>query len=466
MRYTAVTVNADTQGRSTSWQLFRMAVPVIGINVLSVLALVVDTAMCGRLQHAKVALTGLGYAVQLVFMLLFAMIGLTVGTVALIARAHGAGDSERANQALAQSTQLTILLAALVAVFGNLLSPFFLSLMGASAQSAEAAMAYLRPLLSGTVFYYLSILYGAAMRGVGQTRIPFYCALVANVLNFAFNYVLIFGHLGLPALGIAGSAIGTVLSQAINVTLLMLAIHRGVVPGLRLDLTWRPLHRGMARELFQVGIPSAVDMIILNAGFMSLMGLVAHLDEVAVAAQGVGLRIQSLAFVPGLAISQATAAMVGQALGAAQPDRARQVARASMVLCTLVLTCIGSIFIIFAHPLAQLFDVEAGSALEQHTVLWIRILGSGMFPCGIQIALNGLLSGAGATRTSLNINLVGTLFVQVPLAVLLGRALELGLLGVWIAFPIAYVVKAALSFWVFRRGNWAVTGLRPLSKTS
>ena len=444
----------EETARSIPRRLFSLAWPVIGLNVLNVLSLAVDTAMCGRLPNAPQALEALGFATQVIFLLMVAMMGLTVGTVAFVSRAHGAGEEARANHILHQSTQLTVLVALGVAVAGNLFAGSILEVLGASPGVVELGLDYLRPLLTFTVFYYLNLLYAAALRAVGNTGLPFVVALLSNGLNVLFNYGLILGNFGLPALGVQGAALGTVASQAIGALLLMVLIRRGVVAGVGLPLRPRAIDRELARELVRVGWPAALDMVILNAGFLSIVGMLGRLDDTAVAAHGVGLRIQALAFVPGLSVAQATGAMVGNALGAGDEAEARAVVRAAVALCTAIMSAIAVVLLAGAAPLVAIFDIPLHTPLADLSILWMRILGAGMPIVGVHIALIGMLRGAGATNTSLRINIVGTT-LQIPLSWLLGFPLGLGPLGVWVAFPISFLVKMALGIVAYRKGDWA-----------
>lgn len=432
---------------------------MIGLNVLGVLALAVDTAMCGRLPNAATALEALGFATQVVFILMVAMLGLVVGAVANVARAHGAGDAERVSHVVQQATQLTVLVAVGVAIVGNLAAPAILRALGAKGETLTLGLSYLRPNLSLCVFYYLSTLYAAVLRGIGNTRLPFLVALGSNALNVLFNYGLILGNLGLPSLGVQGAAIGTVLAQACGVGALVLVLRRRPIPGLTLRLRPAPIDRELARSLARVGWPAALDMIILNASFASIIGMLGRIDSVAVAAHGIGLRIQALAFVPGLSISQATGAMVGNALGAGNVPEAKAVVRASVLLCAAVMSALAALIIVGAAPIVSIFDVPHGTALMDYSVQWMHLLGWGMPIVGVHIALVGMFRGAGRTNTSLHVNLLGTL-VQIPLSWLLGFPLGLGAFGVWLGFPLSFVVKAALSAWWYKRGDWAVAGAR------
>ncbi len=445
--------------RSLARRLLDLSLPVIGLNVLNVLALAVDTFMCARLPDANVALTALGFATQIIFVLMIAMIGLTVGTVALVARAYGAGEHGRVNHLLVQSSQLTVVLAVVVAALGVALSPPLLRLLGASGPVLDASMAYLGPILVSLPFYFLGLLYAAVLRGVGNTRLPFIVALGVNVLNALLNYGLILGNLGLPALGVQGAALGTAISYAVSVVAIVALLRRGAVPGVELPLRPRPLDRPLAAALARVGAPAAADSVILNVSFLAVIAMLGRIDELAVAAHGIGLRVQSLAFVPGLSVSMATAALVGQALGAGRVADAREVTRSALRLCLGVMSSLGLLFVAFADPIVAFFAAEAGPAVHDLSVLWVRILGISMPLFGVHIALVGLLQGAGATRASLRINLVGTVAVQIPLGLLLAFGLELGALGVWLSFPLGFIVKTALTWAIYRGDDWATTGV-------
>ena len=445
-------------GGSITRRLFELAWPIIGLNVLQVLALAVDTAMVGRTPNSEHALTGMGYGSQLIFLLMVAMIGLTVGTVALISRAKGAGQSDRAQHILQQSAQLTVVIGVIVAVVGNLLAEPLLLALGADENTLQPSLDYLRPLLIGTVFNYLNILFAAALRGVGNTRLAFVVALVMNGLNFLFNYGLILGNYGLPALGNMGAAIGTVMAQACAVGIMAFMLHRNTGLGLRIRFRRQPLDRPLAKQLARVGWPAAADMLVLNAAFLSILGMLGRIDQAAVAAHSVGLRVQGLAFVPGMSISQAVGAMVGQALGAGDVPSARRVLRSGVLLNTAVMGTLGFLLILFDDPIVGLFGVAPGSNLHGFAIEWMQLLGYSMPIVGVYIGYTGLLQGAGATQVSLRINLWTTLVAQIPASYVLGFVFGLGAWGVWFAFPAVFVVKLGWAIVEYRRGAWAKTG--------
>jgi putative MATE family efflux protein len=439
-------------------RLVDLAMPIVGLNVLSVITLAVDTAMCGRLVNAEEALTALGFASQLIFLLMVVMLGLTVGTVAFIARAHGAHETERVNHVLHQSIVLTYAVSLGVALVGNLGADIAMEWLGADATVRALGLGYLRPLLTFTVFFYLNMLFAAALRAVRNTMLPFTIALFSNLLNIVLNYGLILGRLGFPELGVRGAAWGTVIAQAVAVFLMVVILGRDVVPGLRARLRLAPIDRQLASDLFRVGAPAALDMVILNVAFLSVVGMLARVAQVTVAAHGIGLRIQSLAFVPGFGVSQAIGAMVGNALGAGDEPEAREVVRGGVILSAVIMTAIGLTIVVGAEPIIAIFDVDPATELGRYSVLWVRVLGWGMPAVGVNIALVGMLRGAGATNTSLMINTVGTIVVQVPLSWFLGFVVGWGAFGIWVALPISFAVRMCLSIMAHRHGGWARVG--------
>jgi putative MATE family efflux protein len=440
-------------------ELLRLAWPVVGLNVLNVTALIVDAIMCGHLVNGEEALMALGFAGQILFLMVVIMMGVTVGAVALVARAHGARVRDRVQHLLQQSVQLTLMVGAVAGVLGVLSSRPLLRMLGADAAVEEAAFGYLAPLMGATVFAYLNILLGAVLRGVGNTRLALFVAIVVNGLNVLFNGALIFGLGPLPSFGLAGAAYGTILAQVVGVVLSAALLRRGLEPALELRFSWAPLDLPLARELWRVGAPAALDMMILNAALFVIIALLGRAEPLAVAAHGIGMRLQSLAFVPGLSIAQATGALVGQSLGAGNVPRVREVVRASGWLSAGVLSVLGLLIILFATPLIAMFGAQPGSVLGELTWTWMSLLALGMPLVGAHFAFVGLFQGSGATNTGLAINALTVCLFQVPLSLILGPGLGLGPLGIWIAFPASYGLKLVLELVAYRREGWIKVGV-------
>jgi Na+-driven multidrug efflux pump len=159
-----------------------------------------------------------------------------------------------------------------------------------------------------------------------------------------------------------------------------------------------------------------------------------------------------------MSISQATGALVGQALGSGHPNEARRVLRASIAMSLLVMTTLTAILVGFAEPVIALFGVDPASTLGQFAVTWLTLLGYGMPLAGVYISFVGLFQGAGQTRAPLMINGLAHLVFQVPLSWILGFPLGLGAWGVWVAFPLSFVIKLIAARLLYRRDRWANVG--------
>jgi putative MATE family efflux protein len=442
--------------------LLALAGPMIGLNILAVLMLAVDAVLCGRLPDAKSAISAVNDGVQVMFLLMVAMLGLLVGTISLVARAFGSGDHARVQHVLVQSTQLTMIVGVFIGLAGAVLADPIMVALGASDTVRELGVAYLRPLMLGTPMLYLGLLYAGVFRGVGNTRIPFLCAVVANVVNAVLNYALVLGHFCAPSLGVAGSAIGTDIAQTLNAAMLVWSLRRGAVPNLRLPLARKPIDRPLARHLLRIGWPAALDMLVLNAGFLTAIGMLGRIDPATVTAHSIGMRVQSIAIVPGLGIAQATTALVGQSLGAGDARRASRVVWAALSLSAVIMVGLAIPIVVIAPQIVPVFLESPDRLVQAYSIDWMRILGVMMVPTVATLAFMGMFQGSGSTLKSLAINFWTTLAVQIPLAWLLGFGLDLGPNGVWWSFPLSAAVKGIWGYVEFRRAKWAVTGLTGL----
>lgn len=440
-------------------ELVRMSLPVIGLNLLNVTAVIVDAVMCGHLPNGEEALMALGFAGQILFLMVVIMMGITVGAVALVARAHGARARDRVQHLLQQSVQLTLILGVVAGALGVAATRPLLWMLGATPGVEDAAASFLTPLMGATVLGYLNILLGAVLRGVGNTRLALIVAVVLNVVNVLVNSVLIFGLGPVPSFGLPGAAYGTIFAQLVGVLLTVYLLRRGAEPALELRLTWAPLDKPLARELLRVGAPAALDMMIMNSALFVIVGLLGRAEPLAVAAHGIGMRLQSVAFVPGLSIAQATGALVGQSLGGGNILRVREVVRASAWLAAGILSALGVLIVVFSSPLIALFGAQPGTVLGDLTYQWMVLLALGMPLVGGHFAYVGLFQGSGATNTGLAINALTVFFFQIPLSLLLGPVLGWGPLGIWIAFPASYGMKLLLELVAYRRGRWAKVGV-------
>ena len=194
----------------------------------------------------------------------------------------------------------------------------------------------------------------SALRGAGDTRTPLWIGGIIDVLAIFLNYVLIFGKLGLPALGVDGSAVATLLAIAFGGILFFYALSfDGMVLNFRWKRLWPDL--GLGRRILSVGNPAAIEQLLIQFGFVAYVGFIARYGVKEIAAYFIGVRILALSFLPGFGFSTASATLVGQGLGAGDPEFSRKAGWESTGMAIVLMTAMGLLFIVFAHQIAALF---------------------------------------------------------------------------------------------------------------
>jgi len=428
-------------------RLLSLAAPIAGVHLLNTAVLTIDVAVVGRLDSSSAALAALAFASELLFLAMVGAIGLSVGAVALVSRAHGSGDDEATASLSRRVVNGTWLLGIMVALLGNLVAVPALDRLGADAETIDAALPYLRVMLAGSVLAYLNITLAGLLRGAGNTLLAFIIAAGVVALNIVLDFGLVLGRWGCPSFGIVGAAYASLIAHTVGVLAYVVATYLWRGSPLRLNpLPTLPTSESAthSKALWRISRPAILDLLVLELGFLAMVAMLGELDGYAVAAHAVGMRVFSLAFLPGLAISQASATMVGEALGAADPERARAVLRRALDAAVGVLSVLAVVILVRSEALVHLLGVPDESQAAPYAYLWLVVLGAGMPLTAVYLGYLGTLHGTGRTAVALRINLVSTLLVQLPLSWLLGFTLGMGPFGVWLGFPISYLPRALL----------------------
>jgi putative MATE family efflux protein len=436
------TVVAERAG--TIWAL---AWPVIATFSLESLVALVDTLMVGRLGAAAVAAVGVG--TQIMGAVAVTMTAVGTGTLALVARHVGAREREAAEETLAQSIPTAAALAAAAIVPMLLWAPAVVASFGVAPDVAALGAPFVRVVLCGVPAIAVMFVIAMALRGAGDTRTPLLIGATVNVVNVSANYVLIFGKLGFPALGVVGSATATVLAFSLGAGLGLLLLARGA---LRLRLRWRRVRMSVVRRVLTIGVPTAAEQLLMQFGFFIYLVFAARYGTSAVAAYFIGVRILALSFLPGNGFAAAAATLVGQHLGARQPRLAEESGWGAARLASYMMTPAGAAIFLFARPIANAFvaDAEVVTAL----VSFIHVLALAQPLMAFDSTLTGALRGAGDTRYPLVSVVVGFYGCRLGCAWLAASALHLPLVWVWMALLGDYAARVALKGLRFRSGRW------------
>ncbi|MAG34658.1 MAG: MATE family efflux transporter [Dehalococcoidia bacterium] len=433
--------------------VFGLAWPVIVENLLQTAVGMVDLLMVSRLGAAAIA--GVGIGTQVLFVVFMSIGALAISTTALVARRTGEEKPAAASRVLKQSVLLALVAGVLLALFGVPAAESLVRLLGADPEVVTLGGSYIRItfLFSGTLV--ASFVLGAGLRGAGDTRTPMLAAVLINVVNIALDYVLIFGHLGFPALGVLGSAWAAAIGRTAGAGALALLLLRPASIG-RLSLLgrdgWRPDFPILTR-LVRIGVPSFIEGLSRSLGFLMFSTIVLGLGTTVFAAQRVVFSLMSLSFMPGFAFGIAASALTGQALGAKRPDRAR---RSTWFAVRSAMLWMGSLAVLFffAGPWLMLpFTNDQEIVSVGSAGLKVLAFGQPFFACSMVLA--GALRGAGDTRFPMLIAGLGMWAVRLPLAWWFALGLGGGLPGAFASFALGSAVEATIMTWRYRRGRWA-----------
>lgn len=428
------------------WTLSWPAIMTFGLESLVGL---IDALMVGRLGADAVA--GVGIGTQLLNGVSVMNMALSTGTVALVARCIGANQRAQAEAALVQSLYLALALGIAVAVPVIAWAPALVGIFADDPDVLRAGTDFTRTIMLGTPGMALFAVVAAGLRGAGDMRTPLLIGGTLNLVNVVAAYTLIFGHFGLPALGVRGAAIASALAFWTGAVLGLLALLRRDA-ALRLRRGELAPHPGMARRVLAVGTPTALEQLLMQLGFLVYLAIAAGYGTAAVAAYFIGVRILALSFLPGFGFSAAASTIVGQQLGAGQPENAERSGWEANRLAVVLMSIAGLLIFLFARPIARLF-IDDPQVIDD-TVSFIQILALAQPSMAADSTLGGALRGAGDTRFPLLTVLVGFYGARLGFAWFVAHALGLSLAWVWAALLGDYLLRALLKAWRFRSGRW------------
>ncbi len=436
--------------------LFWLALPVLGEQFLTSCVGLVDTLIAGRISRAATIAVGLASYVNWFAMLLSHFV--TAGTHALVSRHWGAAERHDAEAVANESIRVAALAGVLLGGVFFAIAPAFARIQGLEGEAYAVTVQYLRVTAFAQPFTTLFLVAAYSLRAVGDMRTPMLVSVFANVVNALVSWFLTFGIAGVfEGIGVKGIAVGTVAARVLS-ALVLLGMMAGGLLCFRLRGWTHPLELGIIRRVLRIGAPAAAEGVIMWTGQLVFLVVIGHLaggtlGEAYYAAHVVGIRIESLTYLPAVAWGAAGATLVGQFLGARMPTEARRAGHtAAFQGAVLGLIC-GLCYYIWADALYALMHHDP--LVRRVGVPAFRMLAFFQPLLVMAIVYGGCLRGAGATRLQLTVTSIGIVAVRLPLAVLAGILLRRGLIGAWTGMCTDIAVRAGLGYWLFRRGKWA-----------
>jgi len=437
-----------TQG-DMSRAVVLLAIPMMLEMAMESVFAIVDIFFVARLGAAAVAAVGLTEAVLTV---LYAVaIGLSMAVTALVARRIGEGDADAAATVAGQTIWVGMAAAALVGVLGIVFAEQILTLMGGDAAVIATGASYTRLMLAGSVTILLLFLLNAILRGAGNAALAMRVLWVANGINIVLCPTFIYGLGPLPELGVTGAALATNVGRGIGClyALYYLTSGRGRIA---LRLRHMRLSLDVQLRLLRVSAGGVLQFIIATSSYILLMRIVSSYGSAAVAGYTVAIRIMMFTFLPAWGLSNAAATLVGQNLGAGQPERAEQSVWVATRYNVAFLVAIALVSIAFSERLVGIFTNDADVLRYGSDCLRIISYGYGFYAVGLIMVQ--AFNGAGDTGTPTWLNALCFWVLQLPLAYALAEVLALGPEGVFWAAAIAESLLAVLAWILFRRGTW------------
>ena len=439
----------DLTSGSIPRHLLAFALPMLAGSALQTAYSFINAVWVGKFLSEN-ALAAITVSMPIFFMNTALAGGLTLAANVLTAQCAGAQDWKRLRSVVQNSFILITAISLALTVIGIALAGPLLRAMNTPPEILPAATSYLRIFLWTLPFSFSIFLIGSLLRGIGDSKTPLYFQAVSLVLNAVLDPLLMFGLLGLPRLGLNGTAVASLIAQCVAVIALWIYAARRR-PVVMPDFRQLKLEAATARQLIVVGLPSAAQQSVVSFSMFFLVTFVSAFGASADAAFGAGLRIDAVAFLPALTIGMAVSSLAGQNIGARQYDRVKEVFKWGALLSGGISLCIG--LVVFAAPAVFLKAFINNQKVLDLGVGYLRIVSFTYVIFAIMFVANGIINGAGQTIQTTLFAMITLLGMRIPLSYYLPKLLG-NVTGIWYAMLISVSAGMTISLLYYGSGRW------------
>ena len=438
----------DLTKGSVTKNLIKFAMPFLASNILQALYSVVDMIVVGQFC-GKAGITGVSIGGQVNILITGAANGLAISGTILVAQYLGAKRYDEQKKTIGTMSSLYLVLSIIITAVMLLVGKPLLLLLKTPESAFSETLSYLNICMAGTVFMFGYNAVCAILRGLGDSKRPLYFVMIAALINVVLDVVLV----GKFNMGAAGAAYATIFAQAIS---FILSVYYLSMTGFFKGYTANDfkINKNKAALLFKIGLPSAIQSLVISLSFMTLTALVNSLPnaEVAAACQGIGGKINSFAILPGLAFSNAISSMAGQNIGAGEYERAKKTMRIGLILAFVFSLIVMGIAEAFPEVLFRAFTDDA--EVIETGVPYLRLIAIDYLFTAFMFSFNGLAIAAGNTSFALFNSFFNSIIVRVPLAYGAVYLLNMGFNGVGLAIGCASAFSVFIGLWYVRSGKW------------
>jgi len=426
-----------------------LAIPMILEMMMESVFAVVDIFFVGRLGKDAVSTVGLTESVlTLVYSL---AIGLSMAATAMVARRIGEKNPLEAGKAGMQAVILALIMTVVISVCGVFFARDILELMGAPPEVIKVGVPYTRIMFGGSIVIILLFLINGIFRGAGDASIAMRSLWIANICNIILCPTLIYGVGPWDGFGLTGAALATTIGRGIGVTYQLFHLFSGrriiKIKTEHLVPDW-----GIIKALFNIAWTATLQFLIGSASWIVLAKLMSRFGSASIAGYTVAIRIIMVFLLPAWGMSNAAATLVGQNLGAGQPERAEQSVWKTAKYNAIFMTIVSVIFLLASKPIVTILndDIQVVAVATEA----LRIISLGYIFYGVGMVITNSFNGAGDTKTPTWINLIGFWAFQIPMAYLLAITFSLGAKGIFFAIIITETMITIAGIIIFRRGKW------------
>ncbi len=425
--------------------------------VLSQLTSMADQIMVGQMpgDSGVMGLSAVGLATLPRFLLMTLVMAMNVGTTAIIARCRGQQNREKANQVFRQALLLNLIMSVGLMFLGLAGARWMITFMGGSGiaeATLQQSITYFNIQMYGFVPVCLSFTITAALRGVGDTKTPMIYNTVANVVNVCLNYVMIYGHFGCPAMGVAGASLATIIGQTVAFLIalgVVLSKRRYVSLDFKQKFTF---DKAVMRSVSSIGLPSMIEQLFMRLGIMIFLRAVASLGDTTYATHQIISNIQSMSFMVGQAFGNASTTLMGQSLGKRRYDMAAVYMKNTRVVGCAISLVLMALMCLCNEELIRMYNSTPDVVATGAGIMMLLGLVQPI-QCD-QFILSGGLRGVGDTKYTAAVVFVTTLVVRAILCVVMIYVLEWGLWGAWISIAVDQLLRTLLINLRYQSGKW------------
>ena len=422
-------------------KILALAIPATIENVLQTAVGFIDALMISRIGLVAVTAVGIANTILNVYLALFIALG--VGASALIAQKIGAKRPDEAQKVTNQAVMLTLAVSLLLGIISIVFGESLLRVMGASEAVLQEALQFFMVVGGGALFMGLMTIFGSVLRATGDTKSPMKISVVVNIGNVVIDYILIFGLGPIPALGVLGTAIGTVLSRGLGCWLLYRKVQQSESPVDHASV----FNSGSYRPLVNLSIPATLERLVMRLGQVLYFGLIVSISAKTFAAHSIAGNIESFTYMPAYGLATAATTLVGNAVGAGESQQAKRYGYSAAKYGVIFMSLLGVVLFFGAPFFASLFTSDQ-EALRQ-IVIALRIDAFAQPGLAISLITTGALQGMGDTKSPLYSTAFGMWGIRVVGVIVLSKYLGLGIAGIWLSIAIDLYLRSLFLVYKF-----------------